>query len=202
MLPAGERVASLKVTNSDATPVSIRVQVLAWSQVDGEDRYTPTENALVSPPIFTVPAGGKQIVRVGIKDPRPATAYRVIAEEIPLQKPPGGQVQVLLRLNMPLYLLADRGKAEVAWRAWSAGDGSLMIEGRNNGNLHQQVTEIDLDQGGGQAVLSKQMGSILPASSRRWKIKSAPLLQPGAQLNLKIRSPSGDTQAHVLLEGR
>ena len=162
-----------------------------------------TDNAIVSPPIFTIPPGGRQLIRIGLKDRNAAKAYRVIAEEIPLQKPGPGQVQVLLRLNLPLYLLPRTpAKAEVAWRAWRSRDGGMVLEGRNSGTLHQQVTEIDADQDGRSQVLTKEMGVLLPGAARQWKLASSVQLQPGIPATLKVRSPSGDAHAQIILEPR
>src|SRR3990170_3108661 len=65
-LPAGRQAASLTLTNSDAAPVSVLVQTYAWTQVDGVDVHTPTDNIIASPPIFTIAPGKTQLVRIGL----------------------------------------------------------------------------------------------------------------------------------------
>jgi fimbrial chaperone protein len=202
-LPEDERAASLTIKNSDSAPVSIHVQTLAWSQVDGQDRYAPTNNLIASPPIFTIAPGASQLLRVGVKDRRLGRAYRVILEEIPPQKPPQGKVQVTLRLNLPLYLLPPgAGKADVSWRAWRDQTGQLFVEGRNAGTLHKQVTELDVVHGASNEVLTKQMGVVLPGSARVWKVQDGKKLQSSAPFILQVRSPTGDAQARITLEPR
>jgi fimbrial chaperone protein len=202
-LPADQRAASLTITNSDAAPVAVRVVTLAWSQQNGEDKYSPTGNVIVSPPIFTIPAGGTQLVRVGLKDRGIERAYRVILEEIPRQKPVEGEVQVILRLNLPLYLIPkDGGKPDVSWRAWRTADGIIDIEGRNSGTLYEQVAELSVEAGERAEVLSKELGTVLPGSSRIWKVRGSTLLHPGGSFTLKVRSSAGEIEAPVLLESR
>jgi fimbrial chaperone protein len=202
-LPADRQVASLTITNGDAAPVSIRVQALAWSQPGGIDRYDASTNAIVSPPIFTIPSGGTQIVRVGLKDRDAARAYRLIAEEIPRQKPADGQVQVLLRLNLPLYVLPKSGgKPAVSWSASRSADGAIVIRGHNFGSLHQQVTQLSAELDGKTEVLTKQLGVVLPGSERTWKTAALPQLRTGQAFVLKVRSPAGDAQTQVVLETR
>ncbi len=202
-LPDDRQAASLTLKNSDAAPVSVRIEALEWTQVDGVDHYGPTTNVIVSPPIFTAQAGQSQLVRIGLKDRSPARSYRIILEEIPRQKPPAGKIDVLLRLNLPLYVLPKGGgKTDVHWRAWRNPDGSFTVEGRNQGSLHLQVTEIDAAQGGSTIALSKQMGAVLPGSARNWKVPASAKLQPGAPLNLTIKSPAGDSQTRIILEPR
>jgi fimbrial chaperone protein len=202
-LPADQQAASLTITNSDAAPVAIRVLTLAWSQPNGEDRYSPTSNVIVSPPIFTIPPGATQLVRVGLKDRGIDRAYRVILEEIPRQKAVEGEVQVLLRLNLPLYLIpSGGGKADVSWRAWKTADGNIDIEGRNRGTLYEQVGELSAEADGRAEVVSKQLGVVLPGSSRIWKVQGSTLLHPGASFTLKVRSSAGEIRAPVVVESR
>lgn len=202
-LPADRQSTTLTITNSDSSPVSVRVQGYAWTQRGGEDVYTPTGNVIVSPPIFTIPGGKTQLVRIGLKSRTAAGAYRVIFEEIPREKPVEGQVQVNLRLNLPLYVLPKGGgKADLSWAAWRDSSGNLVVEGRNRGNLHDQVLQLEADDGTGRLVLSKQMGVVLPGSARNWKIGKRPDLKTGTPLTLTVRSPAGETQTRIVVEQR
>lgn len=200
-LPANARAASFTITNNDAAPVSIRVKALAWSQVDGKDRYEPTANAIVSPQIFTIKSGRKQLVRIGVRDRQAAKAYRLFVEEIPLQKPEAGQIQVVLRLNLPLYLLPKNGeKSDLKWLALRDSDGSMVLEARNQGTIHEQINEIDIEQGGHSQTVTKEMGVVLPGSARRWKVDSAVKLQPGVPAMVKAHGPNSDSQTQIIVE--
>lgn len=202
-LPYDRKATSLTIKNSDVVPVSVRVQTLAWTQVDGVDRYNATSDLIVSPPIFTIRPGATQLVRIGLRTPKGSAAYRVILEEIPRQNPVQGQVQVTLRLNMPLYLLPKGGgKTNISWRAWRDHSGSLLIEGRNRGTLFQKITELDAESGGKTVVLTRQMGVILPGSTRIWKASPATPLKTGTQFTVIARSPGGVMQTRALLESR
>lgn len=202
-LPADRGATSLTITNGDLAPVSLRVVTLAWHQAGGVDVYTPTDKVIVSPPIFTMAGGKSQLVRIGVKDRVAGSAYRVIFEEIPRQQPGANQVQVSLRLNLPLYVLArGGGKAQVGWRAWRDPAGDLFVEGRNSGSAHGQVLELSAEQAGKRQLLSSEMGVVLPGSARYWKIGKRPGLVAGAPLQLAVRAPSGETQTRILLEQR
>lgn len=202
-LPADRQVSSLTITNSDSAPVSVRVITLAWTQVDGMDVHTPTNNIIASPPIFTIPPGKTQIVRIGLKSRDGTRAYRVIFEEIPRQTAADGQVRVALRLDLPLYVLPKGGgKADLKWQAWRDGAGDLFIQGSNSGSLHTQVVELSAKTAGGEQVLSKQMGVVLPNSARVWKIGKGPDLELGTPFTLKVRSSSGESQTQIQLVQR
>lgn len=202
-LPADRNAASVKITNSDAAPVSVRVTALAWSQIDGSDVYTPTNDVIASPPIFTIPAGRAQLVRIGLRQRSGTRGYRMLFEEIPRDQPADGQIRVLLRLNLPLYLLPKGGgKPELSWSAWRNRAGELFIEASNRGPVHGQIIELSAGQGESRNILSKQMGVVLPGSARRWKIAKQADFTVGNRLALNIRSSTSETKTQILVEQR
>lgn len=202
-LPAGSQSVSLKMTNGAAAEASVRVTTFGWTQVDGRDVYTPTNNVIVSPPIFTIPAGKTQLVRIGLRSRAGPGAYRVIFEEIPAQKPVNGLIQVTLRLNLPLYLLPPGGgTTDLSWKAWRDGAGDLIVEGRNRGSLHGQITQLSAQLPDRLQLLSNDMGVVLPGSARQWKIGKRSELAVGPSLLLKVRSSAGATQSQIMVEQR
>ncbi|WP_294011180.1 fimbria/pilus periplasmic chaperone [Sphingomonas sp.] len=199
-LPADRQTASLTIANSDAVAVAVRVIALEWTQVNGIDVHKATSNVIASPPIFTIAPGKAQLLRVGLKNRDAARAYRIILEEIPRQIPIAGQIQVTLRLDLPLYVLPRRGgKTDISWRAWRNAAGDLWVEGSNAGSLYGQVAELSAQQGAEQ-LRSTEIGVVLPGSARRWKMGKAPHLKVGLPLALKVRSPAGETQIQITLE--
>jgi len=200
-LPADLQSVSLKMTNGDTAPVSVRVVTLAWTQVAGRDVRTATKDVILSPPMFTIPAGQTQLVRIGLRNRAGTGAYRVIFEEIPRNQEVNGQVQINLRLDLPLYVLAKgRTKADISWRAWRDASGEMIVEGRNRGMLHGQVLAIDADQGGRRLSLSSQMGVVLPRSARQWTAGKHPEFPIGTPLLLRVKGSAGETQTQIVLE--
>jgi len=198
-LPPDRQAAALTIANSGTNPVSIRAETFAWSQTDGLDRYAPSGNVIVSPPIFTIPAGKTQLVRVGLRNRGGAQAYRVIFEEIPNAKPEAGQIEVALRLNLPLYVepASKPAKAPLQWSARSDSAGNLILTAWNGGSTHAQIVQLVANQNGRDQLLSRQMGVVLPNSSRSWKIGRQPDLKPGTSFLLKARGPAGETETEV-----
>ena len=202
-LPADRQSVSLKMTNGGATPVSVRALTYAWTQIGGRDVYTSSGNVILSPPMFTIPAGQTQTVRIGLRNRAPAGAYRVVFEEIPRDKPAGGQIQINLRLDLPLYVLAKgRTAPDVRWSAWRDASGDMFVEGRNRGALHSQIMVISAGQGASQQVLTNKMGVVLPGSARQWAIGKHPDFAIGAPLLLRVKGSTGETQAQIVLERR
>jgi fimbrial chaperone protein len=203
-MAAGQRRASLTIKNGDADPVAVRVFAYRWTQKDGVDVYSETEDIIASPPIFTIAPGGTQLVRFGLRGRSGGNAYRIFLEEIPRQRPDNAQIQVALRLNLPLYLLTEKGgKPELSWSAWRDSAGDLFIAATNGGSVQAQVLEISAaDEGGGTKVLSRELGVVLPASARRWNAGKATGFGVGSVMHLKIRDAGGETPASIVVERR
>lgn len=203
VLQPGRTISSLTIRNVDPQPLSVRVLTYRWTQVEGDDVYTPTDDLIASPPIFTVPANAQQLVRVGLRRNTPGAAYRVILEEIP-RPSRENFIQVALRLNLPVYVLtAAGGNPAVRWSASRDAAGEIILEGRNEGAAHAQVTAIGLmDPAGGRTALTTSMGVILPAGMRRWNVGKHRQLTVGSVLQLNIRSSSGEDRIMVRLATR
>lgn len=203
VLQPNKSISSLTIRNVDGQPVSVRVLTYRWTQVNGDDVYTPTDDLIASPPIFTIPANARQLVRVGLRRRTPGAAYRVILEEIP-RPSKENVIQVALRLNLPMYVLTAAGaKPAVRWSGSRDAAGEIILEGRNDGAAHAQVTAIDLvDAAGKRTPLTTSMGVVLPASMRRWNVGKHPQLRGGSDLQLSIRSSSGEDRIMVRLATR
>lgn len=203
LLEGGKAATSLTVMNSDAEPVSIRVITYRWTQEKGEDVYSDTKDIIASPPIFTVPAGGTQIVRFGLRTRTAGASYRVILEEIPSENSPKRGIKIALRVDLPFYVLNKQGEAKVSWAAYRGPDGDIALEAENQGSRHEQVLEISaIGPAGKKSQLSKQMGVVLPTSVRHWKIGKRPEISTGTPLLLNIRTAEREIQTQVIVQSR
>lgn len=201
-LLAKRPVGSLTISSGDAAPVAIRVETYRWTQVDGKDVYTPTDEVIASPPIFTAPAGATQLVRVGLRHRTPGAAYRVMLQEIP-GPTTGNGIRIAVNLNLPMYVVDDPlAKPDVRWTAWREAGGNVVLEGRNQGAAYQQVTRIALAGTVAPVVLSDAMGVVLPASMRRWDLGQHPELKTGTILHLSMRTADGDDEVTANLSSR
>ena len=204
VLGADQRATAVTIRNKGGQPAAIRIVAVAWRQEGGRDVLTPTDNVIISPPIFTVQPGGSQLARVALRARGGAPAYRLVFEEIPGAPAPNQAVQVLLRLDLPLYLVPRGGGApQLAWSAWRAADGELVVEGANGGTRHAQIVGIDADgPGRTRLMLSKNMAAILPGGARLWRLGKRADFQSGAPMTLRVREPGGETQVHVVVGRR
>lgn len=171
-ITTARRTASVTIRNEEAVPVTIRTYALAWNQANGQDNYEETTDVIVSPPVTTIAPGASQLVRVGLRAPANGPrAYRLIVEEVP-EANPGGGIRVALRLNLPFYIQTAAGDvAQLRWSAQRYPDGGWSFEASNPGvgyarlspDAARAATGVRFDD-------SIHFGTVLPGSTRRWRI--------------------------------
>jgi fimbrial chaperone protein len=202
-IPPDRKTTSLSITNSAKEKVSVRVVTYRWTQVDGRDLQEETTDVIVSPPIFTLEPAKTQLVRVGVKERRAGEAYRVVFEEIPHQQVHANTVQVSLRLDLPLFVEAGDAEPAITWNAWREDAGTITLEAFNTGDRHQRVLTIGLDDTTDpESLLTREMGVVLPKSSRRWLIGKQVRFIPGSTVTLVVRNPKGADEHSVVVQQR
>ena len=167
--------AVLTVRNGDAKPVVVQTQGLAWSQEGGQDALTPSRDLLVSPAVFTLPAGGSQLVRVALRrnvDPARELTYRLLLQEVPQEASPDfNGLQIVLRLSVPVFV-EPRAPAspQIAWVAARGTDGKLSLSARNDGSAHARIHGFSVKTADGATTMLDQpeLAYVLPGSTRHW----------------------------------
>ncbi len=185
------RTGSVTVRNEEATPVTIRAYPLAWRQADGDDVYEETAAMIVSPPVFTIPPGATQLVRVGLRNPAGANqAYRLIIEEVPEATRATG-IRVALRLNLPLYAMIQPGSpAELRWSASRQSDGGWLLEAANPGSGYIRLDHAAAARATGFTFGDTiAFGTVLPGASRRWRLDASTPVADRAVLQQIMRTP-------------
>lgn len=196
-------VNSLTVRNDGEDAAIIQVEIVAWGQHEGQDMFTPSKEILVTPPIFTVPAKGSQVIRIGLRrapDPNHELDYRMFLREVPPPPIPGFQgLQVALRVSIPIFVLPkSEPKPVLVWQAITQEPGRIKLRVTNTGNAHSQIANYKLSRQGGEVVSSQQVAAyVLPGESREWLLESK--LAQGARLELSARTDGDDVQAEMTL---
>jgi fimbrial chaperone protein len=210
-LSANARSAALSIRNSGDEAVVVQASIVSWTQENGQDVYAPTKEILGTPPIATIPPGGEQILRLGMRrapDAANELTYRIFLQEVPPPPKPGFQgLQVALRLSLPIFVQPRQGpaKATLVWNLELQGDDTLRLRLDNNGTGHIQVSEIGLFQPGqDQAVASQSsLVYVLPGQSRKWELKSQTArLKPSDRLRLKVTTDAGSVDTEIDLGSR
>jgi fimbrial chaperone protein len=206
-LSGAQRTAVLTVHNDDAAALVVQVSTLNWAQAAGEEVYGVTRELLATPPVFTLPPNGEQIVRVALRrDPDAAREldYRLLLAEVPqpVDKSFTG-LRVALRLSIPVFVKAvSPTPAALVWRAQWQADGQLAVSASNAGQAHVQVSDFTLRFAGSEATARGVVSRyVLPGSTVTWKIAPPTGVAQGSAMTIHGASDQGDFQADVALAG-
>ncbi len=175
-LDGKSKTGSLVVENTSDEVVTIQATLNSWTQADGMDKNEPTEDLLVSPPIFKVQPQSRQVVRIGFLKTPDATregTYRLFLQEVPQPRKPDEQgMGVSLRMSLPIFVAPSAGnhQALLKWTAQSVDDNHLKLSLANSGNAHIQITAISvsLPDGSYLAGSPAMMTYILPGQLHTW----------------------------------
>jgi fimbrial chaperone protein len=203
-------ISVLSVRNESAESSVMQLTVMSWSQSENEDIYSPTDEVLATPPIFTVPAGGTQIIRVGMRrksDAQLELAYRLFLQEVPTDKVAEKEVEVkvALRFGIPIFVAPASKKLPkplLDWRVSEAPQKALHINAMNLGDAHVQILGIALSPAAGGATLAEYRGMnyLLPKQGRHWKVAVNQVHPLGTLLKVVARTDAGEFHAEVALE--
>jgi fimbrial chaperone protein len=206
-LTANQPVSALVVRNSGSDSTVVQLEVVSWAQeAGGKDVYTATKDILATPPIFTIPPGGSQVVRVGLRrtaDPQRELTYRLFLQEVPPDKSVFQGLRVVLRMGIPVFVLPPvKAAPALRWQAARTPEGLLKLTLANHGNAHIQVAKSKLMLPGTEQVLASQdiAAYVLSGQSRDWLIKTSSIPQSGSALSLSAQTDAGDISAQVIVE--
>jgi len=182
-LSAQQTADGLWLSNSGSTPVQVQTRAYRWTQHDGQEQLEPTQDLVVSPPMRTLAAGERQLIRVIRARPAPSgqeQCYRIIVDELPSADADRKGMQFVLRYSVPIFLLpagstdpTPRLTAQVV----AASDGNAQIQISNTGNGHAQVADLRHQvDGAPKTALNGLVGYVLPGQTMRWSL-GAPLSQ-------------------------
>jgi fimbrial chaperone protein len=171
-LSPARRVATVSITNSSDQPISFQAETLTWSQQDGADRYEPTDELLVAPPIAEIPPQSSQIFRVALRGPLAETgerAYRLVLEDVSeILAPQPGTVAIRFNHNLPVFAVSanDAAKAEPRWSRCAASPGKGCVRLDNDGSRHLRLSELTVTGPGWRQTI--QGGTVLAGAWKRW----------------------------------
>jgi len=189
-----QRAAELWLENRSSMPLTLQVRVLEWHQRQGREQLTAQSALLASPPFSTVPAGGKQLVRL-VRTAPPGereSHYRVLIDELPdplLRAQTQNGVQFQMRYSVPVFVhsTAEPPRQMDAYFAshlhYSIDSQRLTI--KNTGDYYARIARVGLSTPGGDQSLSEGLlGYVLPGAEMSWPLSAQ--AKPGGTLRAEI----------------
>jgi fimbrial chaperone protein len=201
MAAAGPAEA-LWLTNTGDHELRAQVRAYSWSQAGGKDALEPTQALVASPPMLTVPPGGRQLVRV-IRTGQDARAgeqtYRLLVDELPLESSKSTGVMYVLRYSVPVFAGVS-GTPSLKWSG-TQGQDALELTVSNSGTAHAQIREVSLAAPGAAPIpiVPGLLGYVLPGATMHWTI-ALPAGASATNASLKARV-NGDATDQMLSPG-
>ena len=175
-LSAQTKSAILTVQNTSTEPLRFQLNAFGWAQDPaGQMLLTPTNEVIFFPRLLTLAPNEQRIVRVGTSvTPGPVErTFRIFVEELPpstAQSAPPGQLRVLARMGIPIFVEARAGRAELRLAPPTLAAGRVTFELRNAGTRHaipQQIRVRGLGPAGEPVWERDQDGWYILAGDRR-----------------------------------
>jgi fimbrial chaperone protein len=203
-LGPGTRPGTVTLQNDAERPVTVQVQAFAWGGSAGGDDLEPTRDLIAVPPVFSLEAKAKRIIRVAAR--RPTTGpdertYRLLITEVPEPPAGGGHagVRLALRLSLPVFATPPGAEPLPVWSIrGGAGGAAPELALANRGRAHLQVRRLELRAAGrGEPVLAVDAPTyVLPGRSRAWAL-DLPAASAGATLRLEADTDFGPLEADL-----
>ena len=165
---------TFRVENNSADRIAVEISVFRRQMnLDGSDELTEAEDDfVVFPTQIVLEPKQSQIVRVQwIGDPKPERelAYRIIAEQLPVDLEPleasGGSVRILIRYMGAIYVRPAGARADVVLQDAAAeeadGERQLSVTLHNRGQAHVILRNLSLSLEGeanGNAAAALALG--------------------------------------------
>ena len=208
-LSNSQTTAVLHVSNESDSPTVVQVGIKAWSQSGGKDVFKPTRDVLATPPIFTIPAGGEQVVRVGLMAKPQAdheVTYRIFLTQVPPKPRPDLRgLQFALRISIPVFVSPVTGGGKpimpnLRWSCQALAADKYSVRVDNTGAAHARIWNVIVAGGAKNGANFKPKtgnGYLLAGTQRQWtfKYKSA---AKGCQ-QFVVSGESGRGEFHVRL---
>jgi len=136
----------IRVSNNSNSEAAVKISVKAWSfDADGKEARTPSSDLLIFPKQMLLRPNSERNIRVSYRQKKPPInerAYRIIIEEVPLQKSQQSgfkkkaAINILTRYVTALYVKPINAKSQIEIVESIGTENGFFLRIRNVGNSH------------------------------------------------------------------
>jgi fimbrial chaperone protein len=171
-LSENQPYAVVAVRNYSLGPVTFETSLFKWRQSNGSDELIPSEDLVVSPPIFVVQPGKSQTVRIRLLDAPDAAAetqFRIIFNELASTTRNKVGFLVAMEVSLPIFVAPIGTTSNSVETLVKRSGDRLTMTVANQGNVHAQLSRVYREKNGlrdPDAVPT--FGYVLPGNQRAW----------------------------------
>ncbi len=191
-------IGTFTLTNNESVQKIIQIELDRWEQKDGKDTLTRSDDLIVSPPVFTIGANDRQVIRVGTRArlgggaaPSIEKAYRILVSEAPVLNQARVGMSVQMRINVPVFVSATtESAAKPDWRVRRIDATHVAVGLDNVSPTHLHVVRLELQQGRTSLGALRDGAYVLPGERHEFTVELNKPLGPGP-LSLNVTNDYG-----------
>jgi fimbrial chaperone protein len=201
-VPTPAATSSLKLRNEGTKPLDAQIRIFRWTQVDGADLLTPTEDVAASPPLASLRPNTDYTVRIVRTNTEPVVkeeSYRLLIDELPT--PAAGAaatVNIALRYSIPVFFSVPGAAApKLSWELQQRGNKPVIVV-NNAGDRRIRLAKLKFTDGRGAIAYFGDglAGYVLGHSSRNFDVPAnAKGFGTGGVVSISAQSDVGPIEA-------
>ena len=188
--------------NRGGVAAAIQLRAFAWTQNGDEDVLTPSQDIILSPPIFTVAADKTQTIRLLLRPSAVGSgerAYRLLIDEVPPANATDRQINIAMRISVPVIVgSAPPAGHALRWHAKRGRPGEILLSATNTGTGYERIGAVAVTLPDGSHPDADPVASnpyVLPGAQRHWIVHAA-----AASLRLRVTSRSGESEQGLAID--
>ncbi|PJA32486.1 MAG: hypothetical protein CO187_03695 [Zetaproteobacteria bacterium CG_4_9_14_3_um_filter_53_7] len=150
-LEEGSGIGELTVFNAGDKPANIQVRAMAWSQdaKTGAEDMQETRELIFFPKIFSVPAKGQQVIRVGYQQKvgDKEKSFRVFVRELPVDEPGQTGARFAVQISSPAFIYPKGAvqPTKPTVDGIEVAEGKLMARVSNSGARYYSMNKLEIN---------------------------------------------------------
>jgi len=174
-VPAPGATATLKLRNEGTKPLDAQIRIFQWTQVDGADVLTPTNDVAASPPVASLRPATDYTVRIVRTKKEPVAkeeAYRLLVDELPeATSSQAASVNIALRYSIPVFFTVAGAPPKLSWELQQRANKPVIVA-TNAGDRRIRLAKLKVTDGkGGVANFGEGLaGYVLGHSSMSFPV--------------------------------
>jgi fimbrial chaperone protein len=174
-VPTPAATSTVRLRNEGPKPLDAQIRIFRWTQVDGADVLTPTDEVAASPPLASLRPSSDYTVRIVRTNKEPVVkeeSYRLLIDELPgATTGAPATVNIALRYSIPVFFTAPGAAPKLSWDLQQRANKPIIVVS-NAGDRRIRLSKLKFTDGRGAIAYFGDglAGYVLGHSSRAFDV--------------------------------